>query len=241
MIAADVICGGNERHRLEPMITAACEELARAGIGETPQIALADAGYWNSPHIEQLAGRGIRSLVRPDADSRRTPTRIRSGPLYEQMRELLESDEGKQLPTTPSDHRTRLRPHADHPKRRPIPTPRITRVQGRMATAHRHPRPPQALAPQHEPPAGLNRPRRLPARPPGSHQPATSAQQPSQPNLYATASMQSGSGAQTPARCPAGPRFVVSVASSSRGCYGNSDALIDGSAEELAPEAVRPV
>ena len=65
MIAADVICGGNERHRLEPMITAACEELARAGIGETPQIALADAGYWNSPHIEQLADRGIQAIIEP--------------------------------------------------------------------------------------------------------------------------------------------------------------------------------
>ena len=97
VIAADVITGGNERHRLEPMISAACEELTRAGIGGTPEIALADAGYWNSPHIQQLADRGIRSLVKPDADKRRRPTRIRSGPLYEQMRELLESDEGKQL------------------------------------------------------------------------------------------------------------------------------------------------
>ena len=97
VIAADVICGGNERHRLGPMITQACDELIAAGINEQPEIALADAGYWNSPHISQLADRGIRSLVRPDADTRKTPTRIRSGPLYEQMRELLETDDGKQL------------------------------------------------------------------------------------------------------------------------------------------------
>jgi len=97
VIAADVITGGNERHRLKPMISAACDELTRAGITDTPQVALADAGYWNSPDIEHLADRGIRSLVRPDADKRRRPTRIRSGPLYEQMRDLLETDEGKQL------------------------------------------------------------------------------------------------------------------------------------------------
>jgi transposase len=97
VIAADVICGGNERHRLAPMITRATDELARAGITDQPEVALADAGYWNSPHISQLAEQGIRSLVRPDADTRKAPTRIRSGPLYEQMRELLETEEGKQL------------------------------------------------------------------------------------------------------------------------------------------------
>lgn len=97
VIAADVICGGNERHRLAPMIEAACQELQRAGVADTPEVALADAGYWNSPHIEQLAGRGIRALVKPDADSRRKPTRIRSGPLYEQMRQELARDNGAQL------------------------------------------------------------------------------------------------------------------------------------------------
>jgi transposase len=97
VIAADVICGGNERHRLAPMITQACDELQRAGINDAPEVALADAGYWNSPHIQQLAERGIRALVRPDADTRKAPTRIRSGPLYGQMRELLETEDGKQL------------------------------------------------------------------------------------------------------------------------------------------------
>jgi transposase len=97
VIAADVICGGNERHRLAPMIIQATDELTRAGITDQPEIALADAGYWNSPQIDQLADRGIRSLVRPDADTRKAPTRIRSGPRYEQMRELLETQDGKQL------------------------------------------------------------------------------------------------------------------------------------------------
>jgi len=80
VIAADVISGGNERHRLQPMVTAAGEELQRAGVSDTPEVALADAGYWNSPHIEQLAESGIRALVKPDADSRKSPTRARGGP-----------------------------------------------------------------------------------------------------------------------------------------------------------------
>ncbi len=141
VIAADVICGGNERHRLEPMISAACEELTRAGIGETPEIALADAGYWNSPHIEQLADRGIRSLVRPDADSRRKPTRIRSGPLYEQMRELLESDEGKQLYRRrqaiiePVFAHTKVTRRSDRFQRRGLHASKRTVRCGREATA----------------------------------------------------------------------------------------------------------
>jgi transposase len=96
VIAADVITGGNERHRLEPMVRTACEELRRAGLTDTPEVVLADAGFWNGPHIEQLAGRGIRSLVKPDAESRKTPTRLRSGRLYEQMRAAL-ADDGRAL------------------------------------------------------------------------------------------------------------------------------------------------
>jgi hypothetical protein len=36
-------------------------------------------------------------LVKPDADSRKKPTKIRSSPLYEQMREQLAGDRGQQL------------------------------------------------------------------------------------------------------------------------------------------------
>jgi hypothetical protein len=80
VIAADVITGGNERHRLEPIVTAAREELQAAGITDAPEVVLADAGFWNSPHIEALAHEGLRALVKPDADSRKARTRARSGP-----------------------------------------------------------------------------------------------------------------------------------------------------------------
>jgi hypothetical protein len=93
VIAADVITGGNERHRLEPMVTAAREELQAAGITDAPEVVLADAGFWNSPHIEALAHDGLRALVKPDADSRKAPTRARSGPAYQRMRELLARDD----------------------------------------------------------------------------------------------------------------------------------------------------
>ena len=89
IVAAELITGGNERHRLEPMTEAAETELAKAGLVDKPEVVLADAGYWNTPQIKALEERGITVLCPPDADSRKKPTKIRSGPDYERMRKRL--------------------------------------------------------------------------------------------------------------------------------------------------------
>lgn len=95
IVSAELITGGNERHRLGPMAEAAKAELAEAGITDEPETILADAGYWNSPQIEELEAKGIRVLVPPDADTRKAPTKIRSGPRYERMRELLKEPDNE--------------------------------------------------------------------------------------------------------------------------------------------------
>jgi len=95
IVAAEVITGGNERHRLEPMAKAATQELERAGIAERAQTILADAGYWNSPQIEVLEAEGTRVLCPPDAYTRKAPTKIRSGPDYEWMRRRLKEAEAE--------------------------------------------------------------------------------------------------------------------------------------------------
>jgi Transposase DDE domain len=95
IVAAELITGANERSRLEPMAKAAEAELAKAGIDETPKLALADAGYWNSPQIDKLEARGTKVLCPPDADSRKAPTKIRSGPDYERMRKRLREPEAE--------------------------------------------------------------------------------------------------------------------------------------------------
>ena len=95
IVAAELITGGNERHRLGPMAEAAEAELAEAGITEQPGTVLADAGYWNSPQIEAIEANGIRVLVPPDADTRKAPTKIRSGPRYERMREKLKEPDNE--------------------------------------------------------------------------------------------------------------------------------------------------
>jgi len=97
IVAADVITGGNERHRLAPMARAAEQELERAGIDEKPEVALADAGYWNGQQIAELERAGTTVLVPPDADTRRAPSKIRRGGRYQRMRERLAEPEARAL------------------------------------------------------------------------------------------------------------------------------------------------
>jgi Transposase DDE domain len=77
------------------MAKAAEVELEKAGIGERPEVCLADAGYWNRPQIDSLKARGIEVLCPPDADSRKAPTKIRSGPDYERMRRRLKEPDAE--------------------------------------------------------------------------------------------------------------------------------------------------
>jgi hypothetical protein len=147
VIAADVRIGANERSDLGPLIGDACNQLAAAGIDEQPGLVLADAGYWNGPHINALAARGIPGAGparrrHPPGSQPATPRR----PLRVHAQHPQPRRRSHALQTTPSDHRARLRPDQDHPPRRPLPAKGPSRLQGRMAADHRHPQPPQALA-----------------------------------------------------------------------------------------------
>jgi transposase len=97
VIAAEVRIGGNERSDLGPLIDQACDQLDAAGIKQQPELVLADAGYRNGPHINQLAARGIPALVPPDADTRRQPSLLRRGGHYDFMRSVLNRDDGRAL------------------------------------------------------------------------------------------------------------------------------------------------
>jgi hypothetical protein len=56
---------GNDYGLLEPVMNAAIGELAAAGITERIDVALADAGYWASEQVKNLAAGGIQVLVPP--------------------------------------------------------------------------------------------------------------------------------------------------------------------------------
>jgi hypothetical protein len=97
VVAAEVISGGNERHRLAPMAEEAEAELQRAGLEEKPGVALADAGYWNAEQIEALEAKGMKVLVPPDASTRKAPSKLRRGGRYQRMRERLAKPEAAAL------------------------------------------------------------------------------------------------------------------------------------------------
>ena len=98
IVAADVITGGNERGQLGPMAKAAERELENAGVEGKPEVALADAGYWNA------AQRSRRSLRRrgsrfPGPAGRRHSQGAEQDqtrrPLYQRMRERLARPEAE--------------------------------------------------------------------------------------------------------------------------------------------------
>jgi transposase len=97
VITAEVICGGNERMSLERLVDSTEHQLERAGVSDSVEVALADAGFWNTDQIASLTARGMKTLVNPDSAGRKSPAPNRQRRQhYVEMREQLASEEGKQ-------------------------------------------------------------------------------------------------------------------------------------------------
>jgi transposase len=96
VVAAELITRSVDGGQLAPMIDAATAELAAAGAAG-PQVVLADAGYWSAPDIQTLTGDGLTVLVPPDAHTATGPNRSRTGGLYDQMRDRLDTEQGRRL------------------------------------------------------------------------------------------------------------------------------------------------
>src|SRR5215213_2032646 len=71
VIAAEVMTVAPDFGHLEPMLDAAQHELRAAGVTDTPDVLLADAGYWHQQQMERIVDRGIQVLIPPDAKSRK--------------------------------------------------------------------------------------------------------------------------------------------------------------------------
>src|SRR4051794_39514427 len=71
VIAAEVTVDSPDFGHLEPMVRAVHAELAYAGIPDTPDVVLADAGYWHQVQMERLMSDGLTVLVPPDATKRK--------------------------------------------------------------------------------------------------------------------------------------------------------------------------
>jgi len=94
ILAAEVETVGADFGHLEPMLDAAQSELAAAGVTDTPEVLLADAGYWHGEQMERIVDRGIQVLIPPDTSRRRTTRRNWDGGHYDFMRRVLATDRG---------------------------------------------------------------------------------------------------------------------------------------------------
>jgi transposase len=97
VIAAEVHVSSADFGQLGPMVAAARDELARAAVEQSPEVVLADAGYWHQVQMERLAAEGVTPLVPPDANKRAGTRPGWEGGLYAFMRRVLATDHGGAL------------------------------------------------------------------------------------------------------------------------------------------------
>jgi hypothetical protein len=97
VIAAEVTVDSPDFGHLEPMVRAALSELDFAGITDTPETVLADAGYWHQVQMERLMGDGLPVLIPPDANKRKGERPGWQGGLYAFMRCVLATERGGEL------------------------------------------------------------------------------------------------------------------------------------------------
>jgi len=92
VIAAEITTNPADFSSLDPMIEAAIGELERAGAITRPEIALADAQYWNEQHMDEvIANKHIQVLIPPDSAGRAEPRPGWTGGRYSWMRTVLGS------------------------------------------------------------------------------------------------------------------------------------------------------
>jgi hypothetical protein len=65
IVAAELSTDSPDGRLLHPMVQAARRELAAVGVEKRPAVVVADAGYWNVPHIERVLAEGSDVLVSP--------------------------------------------------------------------------------------------------------------------------------------------------------------------------------
>jgi hypothetical protein len=98
VLAAEITNTPGDFSNLDPMICATLTELERVGIADRPQVALADAQYWNEQHMDEvIANKHMQVLVRPDSSGRKAPRPGWTGGRYSWMRTVLATEHGKGL------------------------------------------------------------------------------------------------------------------------------------------------
>jgi transposase len=99
IVAAEITVESPDFGHLKGIVEAAESELVQAGVADSPEVLLADAGYWHQQQMEEIVSRGTQVLIPPDADTRKRsgPRRGWEGGPYEFMRAVLASEHGGAL------------------------------------------------------------------------------------------------------------------------------------------------
>jgi hypothetical protein len=98
VLAAEITNSAVDFSQLDPMITAAIGELERAGATSRPEVAVADAQYWNEQHMDEvIANKHVQVLIAPDSGTSTKPRPGWVGGRYSWMRIVLNSPLGKPL------------------------------------------------------------------------------------------------------------------------------------------------
>ena len=97
VLAAEISVESPDFGQLEPMMNATASELERAGVIDSPEVVVADAGYWHHEQMDSLAAGGIQVLIPPDAGKRKSARPGWQGGRYEWMRRVLSTELGERL------------------------------------------------------------------------------------------------------------------------------------------------
>jgi hypothetical protein len=97
VIAAEVTVDSPDFGHLEPMVAAAERELESVGVAESPEVVVADAGYWHKQQMQNIVGRGIQVLIPPDSSGRKGTRPGWDKGLYAFMRRVLASEHGQAI------------------------------------------------------------------------------------------------------------------------------------------------
>jgi transposase len=92
ILAAELTQQVNDLQQLVPM-----SEAITSNVGAPPEVLLADADYWDTMSMEDPKLTGMRLLISPDAGRGKTPQRMLTNRLAQQMRRAIAEPEGKAL------------------------------------------------------------------------------------------------------------------------------------------------
>jgi transposase len=97
ILAAEVTVQAGDFGHLQPMLETTLAGLQRHGVSEQPEAVIADAGYWHTRQIQAIIARGLQVLIPPDGTMRDGHRPGWEDGLYQQMRDKLSSEPGREL------------------------------------------------------------------------------------------------------------------------------------------------